>query len=847
MKSHLKISTHIRPVFALITAMILVAAGSAGATPAAFASGTIISTSPVPAGAPQSSDFAVSAGGSAVGVYDAGANAWANQVSFGQFDFSGGPVTVSVVVNFPFTSYRLAPNSLLLASSKSANVITFSLASPTNVTVVLDGNYQGRVLHLFAQAPDTTPVTASGPGVTYFAPGFHDLSTQPPLIIASGQSVYLAQGAVVRGRILIKNATTAAVRGHGLIVDDYTSHDAYDNVALAIKNSSNVTIDGIMMNRRAPSWTAFMVGSNTVAVTGIHVVSPTYASSDGFDIVSSHDVTFDSVFIRSCDDAVSIKGYPNGDYNAVANPGAYPAVYNIMYKNSQLWADANNAMVVGEETIASSYSQIHFSNIDVLYNFDDVAHPDILTDRAAIEVLSLNATPMSAITFDYIRVDQAKRLINVAITNNFYLNSLNGNQGWPGGISGVTFSNITSTSTGNNQIRLNGWDASHTVSNTSLSNVVINGAPVTGFGDTHLNINSLVSNTQITSGGATITNPAQPINMSPGTDWSPYVYDLSHDLTPQQNNQGWSFQTWKSSVGFTPMTWNASLQRWVGQATYDQVWNGTGRVFVSPDNDQVLLNWTAPHAGKINVTGTIAKFDAAGGDGISVSIWQNATQVWPASGGWQNVAYNNTVGYSPSQTLTIAPGDVISFRVDQNSTPANDTASWSPRITYILPKTYDLSDDFGSAQGMEGWTFQTWKSGVGYSPMTWNPSTGRWVGTATYDQLWNGTRQVFLSPDNDQILLNWTAPQAGTVNVTGTVAKFDATGGDGISVSIWKNATQVWPAPGAWQNVAYNNTVGYSPSQMLTVAAGDAISFRVDQNSTPTNDTASWSPRITYQ
>ena len=103
-------------------------------------------------------------------------------------------------------------------------------------------------------------------------------------------------------------------------------------------------------------------------------------------------------------------------------------------------------------------------------------------------------------------------------------------------------------------------------------------------------------------------------------------------------------------------------------------------MFVSPDHDhdQVMMNWTAPKAGTINVSGTVAKFDLGGGDGVAVSIWQNSNNVW----GWQHIACNDNVGYSPSLALGVAQGDVISFRIDSGSDSSYDTSSWSPRIVY---------------------------------------------------------------------------------------------------------------------------------------------------------------------
>ena len=91
-----------------------------------------------------------------------------------------------------------------------------------------------------------------------------------------------------------------------------------------------------------------MSNSSSIYVTNYHAVSPVYASSDGFNIISSHDVAFNNVFIYSCDDAVSVMGHPASSYDLQANPVSYESVFNINFKNSQLWADDSNGMVVSD-------------------------------------------------------------------------------------------------------------------------------------------------------------------------------------------------------------------------------------------------------------------------------------------------------------------------------------------------------------------------------------------------------------------------------------------------------------------------------------------------------------------
>ncbi len=313
----------------------------------------VVTSAAVPSGVASSADFTVTAAGVPVGLFDAGENAWGSPISFGSFQMSGGTATIDVTVAFSFASAAVVPASAGIASTRSGDTLTFALDGPQDVSIVFDGDYQGRTLHLFAQAPDPDAPSDGDRGVRYFGPGLHEI-TGDPVFVGSDETLYLAAGAVLRGRVRIQNADGAAIRGRGVLLNDTSPSGGYDDVAIAISHSSNVIVDGITTNRSLVGWTGFISESSNVTVTDYHVVSPTYASTDGFDINNCSNVLFDDVFIRSCDDAVSIKGYaPEGGYKPLSEPASATAIHDIVYRNSQLWADANNGIVVGEETIAA--------------------------------------------------------------------------------------------------------------------------------------------------------------------------------------------------------------------------------------------------------------------------------------------------------------------------------------------------------------------------------------------------------------------------------------------------------------------------------------------------------------
>jgi len=433
----------------------------------------------------RSTDFTVRAGESEIDLYNAGNNSWNQPVSYGYFDMPGASM-ITITPNIEYESFELVPRSLGIKGERSGNAITFKLNGPANISLVLDGNYQGKVLHLFAQAPETDIPDPSDPSILYFGPGYHDLGEYgaAPTMLASNQTLYISGGAVVRGRFRADNATNVTVRGRGILLNDYRSNDEYDDIALALSRVTHSTIRDIIVNRDTNSWTSSMYGSSNVNVLNYKVVSPRFASSDGFNIVSSHDIVFDGVFIRSADDAVAIKGMSQEEDPAKALP-----IYNITYKNAQLWADANNAIGIGAETVAAHFKNIKFDNIDILYNYDDRDHPDVLSDRSAINIFALHGTEFKEISFENIRVEKAKRLINLQMDTSFYFGAIQGNWAWPGSMSAIRYKNITSYSDGTNEIKVEGWSDDRMISDVTFDNIVINGKKIGSMQDPHFTIN----------------------------------------------------------------------------------------------------------------------------------------------------------------------------------------------------------------------------------------------------------------------------------------------------------------------------------------------------------------------
>lgn len=152
--------------------------------------------------------------------------------------------------------------------------------------------------------------------------------------------------------------------------------NTYLNMPVAVTYSTNIAISGILVNsHRNPGWSMSAHMTQGLTVRDVKVVSTRYASTDGFDLSNSSNVLLDNLFIRSCDDCISVKGLGSGA------PADSPANENIRLENLVLWNDCNNAVVLGEESVASAYRNIIVRNVDILYSYDDRDNHENLNER----------------------------------------------------------------------------------------------------------------------------------------------------------------------------------------------------------------------------------------------------------------------------------------------------------------------------------------------------------------------------------------------------------------------------------------------------------------------------------
>lgn len=306
---------------------------------------------PAPTGADLADDFTVKAGTQEVAVYDSEVGALA------YFSF-GGKVTVTVVPKRQFEQVDIRPTSRKIAHTVQNGTIQFVLDRPGNFSIELDGDIE-RPLLIFASPFEGKRPQPGDEGVHYFEGGrIHDAGQ---IRVDSNETVYIAGGAIVRGRIRASGAQNVRVMGRGILDG---SHRDYKTRMVEFVECANVLMDGIIV-LNSYGWTVVPVKTDDVLINNVKIVG-WRDNDDGVDIVGCHNLTVSRSFLRTKDDCIAVKASP-GYFQTEAQSGMRD-VRNVNVVDSVLWnAEWGNAMEIGFELQTESVSDVTFKNCDIIH------------------------------------------------------------------------------------------------------------------------------------------------------------------------------------------------------------------------------------------------------------------------------------------------------------------------------------------------------------------------------------------------------------------------------------------------------------------------------------------------
>lgn len=288
------------------------------------------------------------------------------------------PVRVEIECPESPTTVDIRPGRLGIAPEVQGKRIAFDLAAPQPLVVELDGPH--KVLHLFASPPERDIPSADSPNVRYFGPGVHQAGI---IQVESGQTVYIAAGAVVYGSVHAEKSENIRIAGRG-VLDQSLFERGKGGGAVRLTDCSNVTVEGIVM-RDPDVWCCSLFGCRDVTIRDVKLVGLWRYNADGIDVCNSQNVTVEDCFVRSFDDGLVVKG--------LTSRGDRP-VGNVIFRRCVVWCDWGRAMEIGAETCAPDITDVSFLDCDV-----------VRTTHIALDIQHGDRALIQNVRFEDIRVE----------------------------------------------------------------------------------------------------------------------------------------------------------------------------------------------------------------------------------------------------------------------------------------------------------------------------------------------------------------------------------------------------------------------------------------------------------
>ena len=376
------------------------------------------------------------------------------------FDFDGVCHIEVEVAKPEVTEVELRPLSSGIVPEIKDGKVSFTLTEPGNYSLIFNGSPE-RAMHFFTSLPETETYAEGSDEVVYYGPGEYNAGV---IDLKSGQTLYVAGGAVVHGNIRVENKENVKILGRGIIDGSLYGGDANDRVVripVDISQSKNVSLEGILI-LNPNGWCVQGYSSSDVTIRNIGIIS-SRANGDGITLQSCVNFDVSDVFVRSWDDSLVVKNYAG-------------STDNIVFHDIQIWTDLAQSMEIGYETNKGSIEDaeiknIVFRDITVLYNLhkpvmsihngDSCLVHDVLYENITVENADMNA---GSVLFEFLVLES----------------------GWSttperGDIRDVTVNGVNVLSTKHRQLSavVSGFGNDHTVENVRFGNITICGQPVT--------------------------------------------------------------------------------------------------------------------------------------------------------------------------------------------------------------------------------------------------------------------------------------------------------------------------------------------------------------------------------
>jgi hypothetical protein len=395
------------------------------------------------------------------------------------------PVSVEVTAKQSFTNVLVRPSASGIRPAVNGRTLTFALLQAGQVTVELDGPHHA--LHLFADPPETGAPNRDSAGVRYFAPGVH----HPGKIqLKSGETLYLAGGAVVYTAVEARGAAGVRILGRG-IIDSSEYARGQGGGCIRLTDCSDVKVEGVIL-RDPDVWCLSAFGCRNIEVDNVKLIGLWRYNADGIDICNSQEVVIRNSFVRSFDDAIVLKGLNSGGGGFQERP-----VRNVRVQNLVLWCDWGRALEIGAETSAPEIGDVRFQDCDIIRTThisldiqcgDRALVHDIRYENIRVETDEVCPAPrmQGSANERYVQDRHAQYvpdLLVIVIRKNAYSKDAEREN-----VRDVTYADVSVTGERVPRSSFNGLDARHTVEGVWLDDLRLNGKPAMNATEANLTV-----------------------------------------------------------------------------------------------------------------------------------------------------------------------------------------------------------------------------------------------------------------------------------------------------------------------------------------------------------------------
>jgi len=215
---------------------------------------------------------------------------------------------------------------------------------------------------------------------------------------------------------------------------------------------------------------------------------------------------------------------------------------------------------------------------------------------------------------------------------------------------------------------------------------------------------------------------------------------------------------------------------------------------------------------------------------VALSSSQPGVVTVPASvsvaSGASSASFTATGVSAGSSTITATLGSTARTSTITVSAASSGTGT---------PTTYSYASQFSGVQGQNQWSYRD----SGGSLLVYNAGASKWEGDELYLAIWGNGFVHGYNGSRKSAVLRWTAPAAGSAEVSGTALLYDSTGLGSFTVNYNSSTAKFGP-----QTMTYGVSYPYSFTQ--AVAAGDTIDFVMSGTSAATNDNTQLNPVIVF-